>query len=157
MTLHVVAPAPVEDVVLLYDGALKPPLAKAAILQAARSHAIGFYEDEAIVAAALLYPRAPDLLELVFACRPRAGRHLTAIVHTARLTRSALAHHAPLTVRATVRAGHEPGRRLARLCGLHRVRETGGFEHWECAWVTSSKASPPSSPAARRNNPTPDR
>lgn len=138
MTLRAVTPAPIGDVLELYaaGGQAKPLTVSAAILQAARAETIGFYAGGVIVAAALLYPCDPefageDLRELVFACRPQAARHLVAILHIARLTRLRLAEIADLRIRARVRAGHAPGRRLARLAGLAHAATAGGLEDWE--------------------------
>lgn len=122
---------PLPELLELYttDGRAKPLHVRAAILQAARSESVGWWDGNRLLAAALLYPLAPGLCELVFACRPEAGRHLVAIIHSARLIRADLPDD--LRIRATVRTGHAPGRRLARLCGFQPAGTAGLFEHYE--------------------------
>jgi hypothetical protein len=139
MTFRAVTDPPFCDVIALWgvSGAVKPIEAKAARLQAARSETVGFYEFHKMVAAACLYPCDPetpgeDLRELAFACLPEAVGHLVGIIHTARLILSRLAHVEGLRIRARVRAGYEPGRRLARLTGLHLAgADAAGNERWE--------------------------
>lgn len=138
MTLRAVTPAPMAELLDLYtsNGLGKPINVKAAILQAARSESIGFYDGDRLVAAALLYPLdaervGEELRELAFACVPDVAPHLVSLIHTARLTRSALVNTGPVRIRARVRLHHKPGQRLAILCGLQRVRIEGWFEIWE--------------------------
>lgn len=148
MTLRAVTPLPLPDLVDLFCGNVtyfKPGriLHRAMILQGARSESIGWYAGGELIAGITLYPLDPeiageDLRELSFACRPAAARHLTGILHTARLTRARLAEYPGLRIRATVAKGHEPGRRLARLTGLRLAREAGAFELWE--WTSEGFA-----------------
>lgn len=140
--LRAVSPVPLPALLDLYtvDGTAKPLHVKAAILQGARSESVGWYElgdgsvPDRLLAAALLYPLgaepgADDVRELVFACRPEISRHLAAVIRTARLSRARMPEG--VRIRATVRAGHVPGRRLALLCGLAFAGEAGGFERYE--------------------------
>lgn len=124
------------EAVAFYAAApLRKRQASAAIIQAARSERIGFFDRDwgDLVAVAMLYPRTDevDVYELPFACRPDAARHLVGIVRTARLMQRRLGHIDNLTIRATVRVGHQPGRRLAKLCGFKPARVRRGFVHWE--------------------------
>lgn len=133
-TLRCALDVPLPELLDLYtvDGLARPLHVKAAILQAARSASVGWWLDEKLIAAALFYPLADDLAELVFACRPEAGRYLVAIVHEARLIRAKLPDH--VRIRATVRLGHVPGRRLALLCGLTLIGVSGAFEQYELSY-----------------------
>lgn len=142
MTLRATSPAPMADVLDLYAAALpvmKPIDVKAAILQHARS-ASEIYRDAGgrAIAAAMYYPlpaEAPGerLVELAFVCRPELAGHLISFVHTFHLTRARLANDGPVRVRAHVRTGHLPGRRLAALCGMRQTGTAAGFERWEIA------------------------
>lgn len=144
MTIRAVSPAPLPDVLALYQATapMKPVMASAAILQAARSDTIGWFAGDRMIACALLYPLDPDgsgidRRELLFACRPEASRHLVSIIHAARLTRSRLNDTAAVSLVARVRLGHQPGRRLAALCGLSSVGTEGGCEIFE--WGTDER------------------
>jgi hypothetical protein len=140
MTLRATSPAPMVDVLDLYAATVpqKPINVKAAILQHARSESeIYFAGDEtAPIAAAMYYPLPAEipgerLVELAFVCRPQLARHLLSFVRLTQLTRARLANDGPVRVRAHVRSGHLPGRRLAVLCGLRLVGTFDGFERWE--------------------------
>lgn len=155
MTLRVQLYPPFVHLLALYarEGVMPRLQFKAAMLQAARAETVGFYDDDTIVAAALLYPLeaerpGEDLRELLFVCVPQAARHVRTIVRAAvairarwALTPPALAHSAQVRIRATVMRGHAPGERLAALCGLRPVGHPGPVERWELegvfAWATS--------------------
>lgn len=135
--IRIVHAPPIEDVLALYDPALKPRLASAAILQAARSEALGWYRDGAIIAAALLYPRDDGRHELVFACRAslqQDGRErpfgLAAILRTLIRAAHSTAARLPedVTVLAFCRRDNIAGRRLAWLCGLRPSGGSGTFK-----------------------------
>jgi hypothetical protein len=138
MTLRAVSPAPLPDVLALYQATapMKPVTASAAILQAARSDTIGWFAGDQMIAAALFYPLDPerpgeDLRELAFVCLPALSGHLPAFIRSARLTRARLGEDALVRIRAHVRLGHLPGQKLARLCGMVAVSVVGDFERWE--------------------------
>lgn len=138
MTFRVVTPAPMREVLDLFAATtpMKPVNAKAAVLQLARSETVGYYAGAELVAAAMYYPLPPeqpgeDLRELAFVCRPSFRHYLIPFARHARSMRAALASNGPVRVRALVRRGHAPGRRLAVLCGLSWVCERGAFDVWE--------------------------
>jgi hypothetical protein len=143
MPLHAIEDPPLDDVLQLYadTAGLKPQLRtvamRVALLQSARSESLGYVDENGnLIAAVMLYPLDPerlgeDLRELVFCCRPEASRHICAIVRHARLIASRLADTPHLRIRATVKAGHQPGQRLARLIGMTGAGEFGAVEHWE--------------------------
>lgn len=142
MPLRAVESPPLDDVMQLYadQAGYKPRIRafamRAAMLQAARAEALGYYSGDCLVAAVMLYPLDPerkgeDLRELVFCCRPEAARHVGAILRHGRLTASRLADTPNLRIRATVKAGHLPGQRLARLLGMAAAGVFGAIEHWE--------------------------
>lgn len=130
---RIVVQAPLPDVMQLYsrNGLTKPLEFKAALLQAARGESVGIYAGDQIVAAVILYPVAPGEYEAAFACLPAAVHHLVPIFHAARSIRARLAETGRFTVRAHVRAGHEPGRRLARLCRMTLIGSDDGYEIWQ--------------------------
>ena len=136
--LRVVSPAALPDVLQLYAAApiQKPRTAAMVILQFSRSESVSYFDGDKLIAAAMYYPLPPErpgetLRELAFVCLPEFSRQLVAFIHHARLTPDALAKNAPVRIRARVRAGHEPGRRLAVLCGFRLVAVDGLFERWE--------------------------
>lgn len=138
MTFSVVSPASMRDVLQLYADTtpMKPLNAKAAIVQLARSETVAYYTGGLMIAAAMYYPLPAErdgeiLRELAFVCRPTFRFHLLPFIHHARLTRAALASNGPVRVRSLVHQGHEPGRRLAVLCGLSLVGTRGSFDVWE--------------------------
>lgn len=138
MPLRAVAPAPLPDVLALYQATapMKPVTASAAILQAARSDTVGWYDGNRMIAVALFYPLDPErpgerLVELAFACLPDLADHLATFIRAARLTRAQIGQDASNRIRAHVRKGHRPGARLARLCGMKRVGSLGMFDRWE--------------------------
>lgn len=139
MPIRIVASAPLADVVGLYAATLpmKSISARAAILQAARAENVGFYDGDRLIACALLYQADDGSFELLFACLPEADTYLTPIIRHARLTRARLADTAGIRIRARVRVGHAPGRRLALLCGLAPAGSDGGFEIYE--WVSADE------------------
>lgn len=138
MTFRVVSPASMPEVLDLYAETtpMKPINAKAAIIQLARSDTAAYYAGGQLIAAAMYYPLPPErdgevLRELAFVCRPAFRHYLVPFIHHAHLTRVALASNGPVRVRALVRQGHKPGRRLAVLCGLSLVGARGAFDIWE--------------------------
>jgi hypothetical protein len=146
--IRAITSPPLDDVLQLYadSAGLKPRIKvfamRVALLQSARSECLGYVDDAGrLVAAVMLYPLDPekpdeDLRELVFCCRPEASAHIGAIVRHARLIASRLAQSDGLRIRATVKAGHLPGQRLARLIGMTAAGfGADGFEHWE--WTPS--------------------
>lgn len=138
MTLHLVTPAPMVEILDLYadQTPMKPINAAAARLQAARSESFGLYAGDHLVAAALLYPLRPErpgerLVELAFVCRPGLARHTLSLIRHAHLTRARLVQSGPVRVRAHVHSDHLPGKRLARLCRMELVGRFGIFERYE--------------------------
>lgn len=138
MTFRTITDPPLPAILDLWaaSGAMKPIEARAAMLQAARSEAIGYYAGADLIATALLYPLPPqspgdEPRELAFACVPEIRNHLPALIHSGRLTLARLAHIDGLRLLARVRVGHEPGRRLARLIGMAHAATERGFELWE--------------------------
>jgi hypothetical protein len=115
---------------------MKPLHVKCAIVQAARSESIAWYDGGRPIAAAMLYPLEPErpgerLVELAFVCLPELRRHMLAFVRLAHLTRDRLANDGPVRVRAHVRTGHRPGSRMATMLGMRLVGTFGGFERYE--------------------------
>ncbi|MGY3392942.1 hypothetical protein ACVWW6_005533 [Bradyrhizobium sp. USDA 3311] len=138
MTLRAVSPAEAADVMNLYAfvAPAKPLFVRAAIVQFARSESIAFRDDGGTLAAALLYPLDPErpgerLAELAFICLPDLSRHMLAFIRLAHLTRDRLANDGLLRVRAHVRTGHRPGRRMALMLGMRLVGTVGDFERYE--------------------------
>lgn len=138
MPLRATSPAPLPDVLDLFAASvvMKPLHVKCAIVQAARSESIAWYEGGRPIAAAMLYPldlETPGerLLELAFVCRPELARHMLAFLREAHLTRDRLANDGPVRVRAHVRTGHRPGARMAAILGMRPVGIFGGFERFE--------------------------
>jgi hypothetical protein len=115
---------------------MKPVNAAAAQLPAVRSETFGLSVGRELVAAALLYPLAPErpgehLVELAFVCRPILSRHMLSLIRHAHLTRVRLVQSGPVRVRAHVHSGQLPGKRLALLCGMKLVGRFGAFGRYE--------------------------
>jgi hypothetical protein len=103
---------------------------QAVSLQVALSDLTGFANPAGeLVALAGFCPLDDGEIEFWFDLGPGARPHVRALIRIARLTLPAVAHHAP--VHAHVRAGYEPGRRLAKLAGFHFAGAVHGFERWE--------------------------
>ncbi len=67
-----------------------------------------------------IYGQSGGTLEAWFACRPAAAKYLRPLV---RFMRARLTEVQPASVRCSVRPGHAPGERLARLLGFEGAKE----------------------------------
>lgn len=138
--LRVVTPAPLEAVLATFAGgrgwAPRRHL-QAALWQHAKGQSGALYRgDQALAVMGLIpLPDEPDraVLELWFSCRPEFAGAAREGLRRARLTLRSIVDSGPVVVRAYVRRGHEPGRRMARLVGMRPAAVIGDVEEWEIA------------------------
>ena len=91
----------------------------------------GAWDGDVCIACGGLAPAGDGVLEAWFACQPRAARRLVPLARAMRLTLETIAETERVAIRARVAAGHEPGRRLAKLAGFHPLGAAAGVETWE--------------------------
>lgn len=135
-------PAPIVETLELVaatkGGGLKPWMRRGLTLQVLRSLSFAWRERETgrLVAAGGFYPLPPaepgeEHAETWFLCRPDLGGNMLEFVRLARLTHRRAAEYGPVRLSATVREGHRPGQRLARLLAYRRLDVVNGYELWE--------------------------
>jgi len=137
--LSVISPAPMVETMALHrqDLRMRRLTAKVLILQLHKSETFGLVDETGRLLATIGFlPLVPerdgeDLLELWFLCAPELGRHILRLARLARLTFRRMSDSGEVRIRALVRAGHAPGRRLAALCGMVLEGDEGGLERWE--------------------------
>jgi len=140
MKLRLETPAPVAETIELYtrNGIIKRIDLKLAIMTFWKSDTFGFVDDKGLVAVIGLGPMPAEngetIMDLWFVCAPRVREHLREIARIARLTLAKASETTGMRIRASVRKGHLPGRKLARLAKLEPAGEIGGFEIFE--WRT---------------------
>lgn len=125
--------APLAALAFLRAGAaLMNGAARKSALQVFGSATVGYRDDDKTIAVLGLYP-AGDHVEAWLVGDPDGARpHLLAIARHARLTLAVAREHQSAPIRAHVRWGHEPGRRLARLVGFASAADDAApFERWE--------------------------
>ena len=126
-------PAPIAEAVDLFfvDMPMKPIGLKTAILQLHKSESYGVRNDAGeLVAAGGFYPEGPGRFEIWMVCSEELKPHILPAVRFTRLTLGKLAQSGPVTVTARVQTEHEPGQRLAKLCGFEFAYRHNGFEIW---------------------------
>lgn len=141
--LTVIAPAPLVDTMALHrrDLRMRRLTAKVLILQLHKSETFGLVDEGGRLFAAVGFlPLVPEregetLFELWFLCAPELSRHILQLVRLARLIFRRMAESGDVRIRALVRAGHSPGRRLAVLCGMTMSGDEAGFERWEWSFA----------------------
>jgi hypothetical protein len=135
--IEIVQPVPLDQAMRLVFPLGRAPrnLFRAMTMQLA-GEAYGFMKDGRLIMVFGLVPLQPEregerLFEFWLLIGPEAVPHLWSLVKLARLTWRRVAQDQPVTLRALVRVGHEPGRRLARLVHMQPVGEADGLEIWE--------------------------
>ncbi len=115
-------PARMEDIGRLFT-ALPRKYWRGLVVQMARSVALAIEEDGELLAIVGLYPDPPNLFELWLCIAPdiRGGRKAVRLARELVHLSSGLPDGVPVAL--SVKEGHGPGMRLARLAGFREVGE----------------------------------
>lgn len=117
------------------DGKVDSLTVRRALVQSLRCDVACLVDGEGGLVAALFLFRAVDHIEIALAVAPLSPRQAATLLPCAlrlfRLTVARAAHCDGKPIRARVRRGHEPGRRLSRLLGLAPAGGDDAIEIWE--------------------------